>query len=169
MVGLDIPVKPQRGQVLVTEPTRFYPCRYLMDIDYLIVEHSQTEKLDVTINLVQHKHGNWTIGSSREFAGFVNKTTHEGIAVLARKATKFLLDLGLEHCIRSYSGLRPFCHFDGNPILGQVDKIRGFVIATGHGGSGIKFAPVTGKLIAEEIIQGELTALLAPYRYSRFV
>lgn len=169
MVGLDIPVKPQRGQLLVTEATRLYPCRYLMDIDYLMIEHSQREKLEVSTNLVQHKKGNWTIGSSRELAGFINKTTPEGMALLARKAIKFLLDLPLEHCIRSYSGLRPFCHVDGNPILGEVDKIKGFVIATGHGGSGIKFAPVNGKLIAEEIIKGEPPTLLAPYRYSRFV
>ena len=61
------------------------------------------------------------------------------------------------------------CFIDGNPILGEVDEIKGYIIAAGHGGSGIKLAPVTGQLIAEEIITGKRPALLEPFRYSRFV
>jgi len=169
MVGLEIPVKPQRGQILVTEAMEKYPFRYLMNIDYLTVEHGSTDQLTVSTNLIQHKNGNWTIGSSREFAGFESKTTLEGISLLAKKAVEFLPYLGATRFIRSYSGLRPFCFIDGNPILGEVDEIKGYIIATGHGGSGIKLAPVTGQLIAEEIITGKRPALLEPFRYSRFV
>ena len=169
MVGLKIPVKPQKGQILVTEPMGKYAFRYLMNIDYLTVEHSSTDRLTVSTNLIQHKNGNWTIGSSRECVGFDRKTTLEGLSLLTKKAVEFLPHLGAARFIRSYSGLRPFCFIDGNPILGEVDDIKGYVIATGHGGSGIKLAPVTGQLIAEEIITGKRLALLEPYRYSRMV
>jgi glycine/D-amino acid oxidase-like deaminating enzyme len=168
MVGINIPIKARKGQVLVTEPTRPYPYRYIMDIDYLSVEHSQREKVEITTTLMQHGHGNWTIGSSRELAGFNKGASPESISLLAKKAVRFLPDLRLKHCIRCYAGLRPFCYVDGYPILGETDKVKGFVIAAGHGGSGVKLSAATGKLIAEEIVTGKRQDLLEPFRYSRF-
>ena len=168
MVNINIPVKPRKGQVLVTEPTRPYSYRYIMDIDYLLVEHSQRQRVEITTTLMQHGHGNWTIGSSRELAEFNKAASAESIFLLANKALRFLPGLRLKYCVRCYAGLRPFCYVDGNPILGETDELKGFVIATGHGGSGVKFSAVTGKLIAQEILTGRKQPLLEPFRYSRF-
>ena len=167
MIGLEIPVRPRKGQVVVTEPTELHHYRYLMDIDYLTVEHDQKEGIDIAGSVMQHSHGNWTIGSSREIAGFNTDTSAEAMFLLVRKAVKLLPGLRDLHLIRSYAGLRPSSYVDGNPILGEVEEVKGFVIATGHDGSGVKFSPVTGKLIAQEIAKGRPDPLLEPYRYSR--
>lgn len=168
MVGLEIPVKPRKGQVVVTEPTEFHDYRYLMDIDYLIIEHEQREGIDIATTVMQHKHGNWTIGSSREMAGFNIDTSAEAMSLLVKKAVRFLPVLHDLHLIRSYAGLRPFCYADGKPILGEVEEVKRFVIATGHEGFGVKLSAATGKLVAREIAKGRPEPLLEPYRYSRF-
>lgn len=167
MVGLEIPVRPRKGQIVVTEPTELHYYRYLMDMDYLTVEHDQREAMDVATTVMQERYGNWTIGSSREMVNFNIDTSAEAMFLLAKKAVRFLPVLRDLHLIRSYAGLRPFCYVDGKPILGEVEEVKGFVIATGHEGSGIKFSAVTGKLIAREIARGRPEPLLEPYRYSR--
>jgi sarcosine oxidase subunit beta len=168
MVGLEIPVKPRKGQIVVTEPTELHHYRYLMDVDYLTVEHDQKEDIDIAASVMQQGHGNWTIGSSREMAGFDIHTSAEAMALLVKKAASLLPALRDLHLIRSYAGLRPSCYIDGNPILGETEEIKGFVIATGHDGSGVKFTPATGKLIAQEIATGRRDPILDPFRYSRF-
>jgi len=176
MVGLDIPVKPRRGQVLVTEPTPRANYRYLMDFDYIATalgdsddrKKSQRMELGVASSLIQEPSSNWTIGASRDFAGFDKKTTRETLGYLADRATKFVPDFENCNIIRSYAGLRPYCHIDGEPILGQVKELENFFIATGHAGEGITLAPITGKLIASEIVSGKRAKLLDSFRYSRF-
>ncbi|MBS3787028.1 FAD-binding oxidoreductase [Candidatus Bipolaricaulota bacterium] len=176
MVGLDIPVKPRRGQILVTEPTPRAKYRYLMDFDYIATalgngdkeEKSRRMKLGVASSLIQEPSSNWTIGASRDFAGFNKKTTRETLGYLADRATKFLPDFENCNIIRSYAGLRPYCHVDGKPILGRIEELDNFFIATGHAGEGITLAPITGKLLAREIVSGRKAKLLDSFRYSRF-
>jgi len=98
MVGLNIPVKPRRGQILVTEPTPQASYKYLMDFDYLATalgggdEKASNERTDLGVasSLIQEPSSNWTIGASRDFAGFDKKTTPRTLAHLADRATKFV-------------------------------------------------------------------------------
>ena len=41
---------------------------------------------------------------------------------------------------------------DGLPIVGSVDEIEGLSVATGHGMLGITLGPITGRLVAEEVL-----------------
>jgi len=69
--------------------------------------------------------------------------------------------------IRCFAGLRPYTE-DGLPILGKVEGIGGFIIAAGHEGDGIALAPITGKLIAELVIEGKSSISLESFQLSRF-
>jgi sarcosine oxidase subunit beta len=53
---------------------------------------------------------------------------------------------------RTFAGLRPATP-DGLPIIGPVDAIPGFYLATGHEGDGIALSAITGHLIAQ-CVQG---------------
>ena len=58
MVGVHIPVKPKKGQVVVTEPTEIYKYRYIMDIDYLTVERNQKkQELPASKSTASEKNG----------------------------------------------------------------------------------------------------------------
>jgi len=169
MVGINIPIIPIKGEVIVTEATTIHNCRYIMDIDYLKNENIQDKFNKFSTTLMQHKNGNWTIGTSRENCGYKNTNSYESMSIIAKKAVNILPLLKNKYFLRSYTGLRPFCSYDGKPIIGNSEIVQGFYLATGHDGSGIKYGPATGNLIAKEIISGKVPDITIPFRYSRLL
>jgi len=69
--------------------------------------------------------------------------------------------------IRTFAGLRPFTP-DGLPILGKMPGFSNFYIAAGHEGDGITLAPVTGKIMAELILEGTSSFPLTQLSPERF-
>ena len=178
MVGLIIPVKPQRGQIIVTEPVLLNErWRLIGDADFLTTDFNAKAvgkskdprvKLGVAGFYLQESGGDWTIGSSRDFASYNNQTTMQTLRHLAKRAIKFMPNLKDVNFIRTYAGLRPFCYLDGLPILSKVDTPSGFVIATGHAAEGVTLAPITGKLISELITEERTSIPIDAFTFSRF-
>jgi len=178
MLGLTIPVRARRGQIIVTEPVPLNErWRYILDADYLTtafnlaaVEKSKDAriKLGVAGSYIQEKSGNWTIGSSRDFAGYDNRVTIQTLKHMAKRVIKFMPKLKDISCIRTFAGLRPFCYGDGFPILSKIKNLQNFVIATGHAGKGMTLAPITGKLIAELITESRTSLSIDAFSFSRF-
>jgi sarcosine oxidase subunit beta len=113
------------------------------------------------------EHGNFLIGSSREFAGFNRRCNHHVLELMARRALRFFPTIRNIHIIRSYAGLRPHTP-DHLPIVSAVPAVPGLYIAAGHEGDGIGLAPITGKLISEMIV-GEPTSIATePLKLHRF-
>jgi len=178
MLGLTIPVKPQRGQILVTEPVPLNEkWRFIEDAVYSgIAADSEAAKkskdpgmkLGIAGALHQNNTGNWTIGSSRDFAGYDTQVTMQTVKYLAKRAIKFMPKLKDVNCIRMFAGFRPFCYVDGLPILSKVDNPAGLVVATGHAGEGITLAPITGKLMSELITENRTSMPIDAFTFSRF-
>jgi glycine/D-amino acid oxidase-like deaminating enzyme len=57
---------------------------------------------------------------------------------------------------------------DFHPVLGAAPGIEGFLLCCGFSGHGFKEAPVTGRLIAELILDGRASLDIAPLAYDRF-
>ena len=57
---------------------------------------------------------------------------------------------------------------DFHPILGPVDEVGGFLMCCGFSGHGFKEAPVTGRLVAEVIVDGRASLDIAPLAFDRF-
>ncbi len=57
---------------------------------------------------------------------------------------------------------------DAIPVLGQVETLQGYYIATGLSGHGFGIGPGVGELMAELILDGKPTCDLTPFRYGRF-
>ncbi|MFC1931027.1 NAD(P)/FAD-dependent oxidoreductase [Chloroflexota bacterium] len=178
MVGLTIPIKPRRGQIIVTEPVPFNKrWRRIADIDFSLIVFGGKdieESKDLRLRLgvagayYQDETGNWTIGSSQEFAGYDEKVTIQTLKQVAKRAVKFIPGLRDVNCIRMFAGLRPFCYVDGHPIISKVDNPAGFFIAGGHSGHGIGLAPITGKLIAELVTENRTSTSIDAFSFSRF-
>lgn len=62
-------------------------------------------------------------------------------------------------------GKRPVPH-DGFPAVGAPDGISGLYVASMH--SGITLAPLIGKLVAQEVIEGKASEMLSEFRPRRF-
>ena len=63
------------------------------------------------------------------------------------------------------AGLKPIPG-DGNPVLGELQKVPGCYVAFTH--SGATLALIVGELLAGEILSGEKHPLLAEFRAERF-
>ena len=112
-------------------------------------------------------HGNFILGSTREFAGFDKRVTPAGIQHIATSVAAILPALKKLKIIRVFAGLRPYTP-DGLPILGRVPVLDGFVMAAGHEGDGIALAPITGEIIADLIVDNKTMFALEEYNLARF-
>ncbi len=169
MVGLNIPVVPRQGQLLVTEKVPPLLNKVMLAAGYLTVKYGDRgrEELGVSFAGEQTKDGGILIGSSRQFVGYSTRVELRVIKAIAHEAISFIPRLKDIHCIRTYAGLRPYTP-DHLPILGKVDEIEGFIIAAGHEGDGVALAPITGKLIAELITKGKTSISLDRFNLARF-
>jgi glycine/D-amino acid oxidase-like deaminating enzyme len=57
---------------------------------------------------------------------------------------------------------------DFHPILGAAPEVEGLLMCCGFSGHGFKEAPVTGRLIAELILDGRASLDIAPLAFDRF-
>jgi sarcosine oxidase subunit beta len=169
MVGLTIPIKPRRGQIIVTEhcPRIIQTC--MISAKYIAAKYNPeiAQGMGEGISIEQTENGNFLLGSTREFVGYDKRTTPEGLQRIAAKTAGIIPALNRIHVIRAFAGLRPFTP-DGLPILGPVDPIPGFFMAAGHEGDGIALAPVTGALMAQLIATGKSDIPLEDFRLGRF-
>ena len=176
MVGLSLPIKPRRGQIIVTEPVPKLVMADVLCAKYIVAKYNPKNlersdnpetRLGVGLSLSQTHDGQILIGATREFVGYNKSTTHEALRAILRNATRLVPALKLIHAIRSFAGLRPYTP-DGLPLLGQVEGIQGFIMAAGHEGDGIALSPVTGKIISELIVDGKTfmdVTCLSPARF----
>lgn len=168
MVGLDIPVLPRKGHVVVTEPADGMLHHTVMEAGYTRTVRGNREGAAIAAVMEPTRSGNILLGSSREFVGFDRCVDPRVISFIISRVLRFLPELERINAIRSYAGLRP-CTPDRLPIISPSDEVRGFYIATGHEGAGICLAPITGKLISQ-MITGRRTDLpLKDLSLSRFV
>jgi len=169
MAHIDVPIKPRRGQLLVTRAVDpMVPC-CMLSAGYIVAKFNPqiAHQSGSGVSIDQTAKGNFLIGSTREFAGYDRQTTFSGLTRIARRASQLIPGLGSLDVIRSFAGLRPYTP-DGLPILGPVGDIEGLIMAAGHEGDGIALSPITGELISQ-LISGEAPSVsLDPFRLSRF-
>jgi len=117
--------------------------------------------------LVPRHDGRLLAGSTSENAGFTKQVTAGGINRILANAHEILPKISNLPITDTWSGLRPRAA-DGLPVLGPCGEIDGLFYATGHYRNGILLAPVTGELIAEAVVAGRISPLLAAFSPNRF-
>jgi sarcosine oxidase subunit beta len=174
MIGIDLPVVPLKGELLVTLPMPPIIRGTLIAAKYLLgkaklekTDGGEIPKRSVGITLAQVDRGNCIVGSTREQAGFDRRSTYAGISELAGQLLELAPRFANVHLIRAYAGLRPITP-DGLPIIGRVPKLPGFIIAAGYGGDGLALSAVTAEIISK-IFNGTADPdTLESFSYSRF-
>lgn len=176
MVGMDIPIRPRQGQILVSERTFSVGRRKMMEFGYLMTKFGGGDYTrDTTPEMEEHgvafvfeptEAGNFLIGSCRRFVGMDCTGDIEVQRAMARRAIRFIPAIREIGMIRSYTGLRPWTP-DHYPIVSDT-RVPGFYVAAGHEGDGIGLSLITGKLMAQ-IISGEPTDIdIGPLSIDRF-
>jgi hydrogen cyanide synthase HcnC len=134
MVGLDVPVRPQRGQLIVTEKTAPF-------LHYPVSTVRQTDE------------GGVMLGDSQEEAGLDPTVGHAVISVLADRAQRMFPKLASLNVVRTWAALRVMTK-DGFPIYDQSTQYPGAFVATCH--SGVTLAAAHALTLAPLLARGDL-------------
>ncbi len=169
LVNLSIPIKPRRGQILVTEAVPPLLKRCILSAKYIAAKFNPkiAEAGGVGFAVEQTANGNILMGSTREFVGFNREITFNGMHTIAKSILRVIPDIENLHIIRAFAGLRPYTP-DGLPILGKVETVDGFIMAAGHEGDGITLAPITGEMIAGLVVSKTTPFPFTDFRLERF-
>jgi glycine/D-amino acid oxidase-like deaminating enzyme len=167
LVGLDPPIRPRQGHILVTAKAPGLIRHPLLEGGYAATVQSAAEDLQVALVAEPTASGTLLVGSSRQFVGFDRRVSLPVMRAVAERALRFLPALVRVGVIRSYAGLRPWSP-DHLPLVGPVAAVPGFYLAAGHEGAGIGLAPITGRLIADWILGGKLPPFASEVRPDRF-
>jgi len=176
MVGLDIPIRPRQGQMLVSERTFPVGPRKVMEFGYMMAKFEggsytrkvtpEMEKFGVALVFEPTEAQNFLIGSSRRFVGENTSCDVEVLRAMAQRAIRFFPVIKDINIIRSYAGLRPYTP-DHLPIVSETE-VPGFYVAAGHEGDGIGLSLITGKLVTQMICGEPLEINVDPLRLGRF-
>ena len=109
----------------------------------------------------------WAV-AVRKPAGDIYVESHDIDSVAKRHpffAKPFLRGADLEAREDEWVGSRP-CTTDGLPLIGVTRSPRVYA-AGGHGMWGITLGPATGRLLADQIVNGRVPAELEPFSPTR--
>jgi len=149
-LGVDVPTRPMRGQMLAYRSTAVRHIIWGED-GYLVPKVG----------------GFLFAGATVEDVGFRPGTTRRGLAEVRRIATTIAPALRYPEVASDWAGLRPGSP-DGCPIIGRLPGKGNVFVATGHFRNGILLGPITGRLIAQLITEGKTETPLEPFSPSRF-
>lgn len=146
MVGLDIPIRPQTGQILITERLKpLFP---------MVVSHVR-----------QTNEGTLQLGNSAEDIGFNDATRIDVTQAIARRAVLSFPILRDVKLIRTWGCIRVLTP-DGAAIYDESQSHPGAFVATSH--SGITLAAINARHVAKWIATGEMRPGFERFSARRF-
>jgi glycine oxidase len=151
-LNVKIPVSPQRGQILsLRQPA--LPLRHIIfgEAVYLAPKSGNT----------------LLVGATKEEVGFDKQLTAGGVAWLLNTAIRLAPSLESSAIDQMWAGLRPRTP-DNQPILGPAPGWENVTFAIGHGSTGILLSAITGKAIAELVVEGKAPEVILPFSMERF-
>jgi glycine/D-amino acid oxidase-like deaminating enzyme len=140
MVGLEAPVDPNRGEILVSE--RLQP----------FLHHP-------TAHVRQTGDGGVQLGDSKEDVGYDDRTARAELARIADRAVRMFPLLGKVNVVRAWGALRVMTA-DGLPIYETSSAQPGAYVVTCH--SGITLAAAHADPLSDWILGGTQPQEIAP-------
>ncbi len=161
MLGIEIPIEPQRGQLVVTEPIAPLIGPYIMAARAMtekqkiasLIGEKHSGKFGLGMIITQSANGNMIVGTSYEFVDYDKRTTLDALKAIADYTSSILPALKGLNVIRTFSGLRPFPK-TGSSIIGPSNRIPNLIIVAGQNGGGVTTAPATGQEVARKLCDG---------------
>lgn len=151
-LNVKIPVSPQRGQILsLRQPA--LPLRHII--------------FGEAVYLASKSGNTLLVGATKEEVGFDKQLTAGGVAWLLNTAIRLAPSLESSAIDQMWAGLRPRTP-DNQPILGPAPGWENVTFAIGHGSTGILLSAITGKAIAELVVEGKAPEVILPFSMERF-
>ncbi|RKZ32260.1 FAD-dependent oxidoreductase [bacterium] len=138
MAGVDIPTHSERHQILVTEPVE--PMFDTMVISF-----------QIGIYVQQVPHGSFVMGiGEKEEPSHDIRSTWQFLEYITHHLLNILPIMSKVRVVRQWAGSYNKTP-DAAPILGEHPQVKGFYQAVGFSGHGFMLAPMTGRVMAQQI------------------
>jgi len=167
LAGVDVPVLPRRGVILVTQPLPVLVRHKVYAAEYVDDVASDDSALQTSAVVEGTASGTVLIGASRERVGYHPVVPVEVVRRLAAQAVRLFPVLARARLMRTYRGFRPYCP-DHLPVIGADPRAPGLLHACGHEGAGVGLAAGTGELVAQVLAGVRPSLDLGPFRPERF-
>ncbi len=158
LAGVDLPVHPERQQILVTQPMPEIPNDFPFVIDFhqRLYFHREGAGLLTGMSIV---------GQSPTYDQTVDP---EWTMQHMDKAMERLPVLEMAGKLSEWAGLYEVTP-DAHPIIGPIPSVPGFYAVTGFSGHGFMHGPIAGLLVSEQIVDGKAhTVDITSLRAERF-
>ncbi len=162
MVGLTLPIQPQRGQILVTAPVPpLLPMTFGFWAERAVHYWRQTP------------HGSIVIGGGRAYdepgiGSYSRQNSHDILRRFPAHVADTMPVLATLPVVRTWAGTMGFTP-DYGPLIGPCAAVPGFFIAAGFNGNGTPWSCIAGVIVAR-MICGEADDLpwerVAPDRFA---
>jgi len=146
-IGLNVPVEPNRGQILVSE-------RAAKFLDYPTTYVRQTDE------------GTIQLGDSMEDVGLDDGTTADVLGAIARRGVRTFPVLDSLRLVRAWGSLRVMTP-DGLPIYQESTQCPGASVVTCH--SGVTLAPIHVFSVAPWLVGGAAPTGVGVFSGNRFL
>ena len=151
LVGVDIPIEPDAHEAGITEPVK--PM-----FDAMIVD---TRECPGSSNFYFYQHPTgkiiFCLTPAPQIWGNLTQNTSAFLPMSCQRLVDIMPILSNIRVRRTWRGTYPMTP-DGNPIIGKVDGIDGYLIAAGTCGQGFMLGPGVGQLLAHTI-SGDLNQI----------
>jgi len=152
--GIHIPVEPARNFIGVTQRVPPFFTEF-------VSSH------DMQIYFRPARAGHVHVGGVLITANTSNKIVPaEGLTHLSR-ITLMVPALRNTNFLRAWAGTLDMTP-DRLPVIGPVEGVQGYLLATGFSGHGFCLGPIVGKLLSELVLDGEPSMSLDELKLSRF-
>jgi sarcosine oxidase subunit beta len=156
MVKVKLPLTPFRKEIMATEQMK--PIFEAMVISF-----------KDGIYFSQQKEGQIVGGIPipEERSGYKTIPTFSFIQHMSKTLTRYAPVLKHVNMLRHWTGFYDVTP-DARPILGETEKVKGFIQCNGFSGHGFMLSPMVTKLLSDYIIEGKSPDILESLNLKRF-
>lgn len=151
-LGYRVPLVSERGYHLRFEQPGVEINNSVLDVERKVIASSMLEGL--------------RIAGTTEFAEIEAPENTQRYDSIMRTAKRLLPDLNTG-AARRWMGVRPSFP-DGLPILGEFSRHPGLFGAFGHCHYGLMMAPMSGRLVAQQVARGQIDTDVSAFAADRF-
>ena len=156
LAGVELPNKPERHEILVTESLKPFLEPLVSELGSGLY-YSQSLRGEIVGGL----------GDPDEPAGVEMRSSSRFIVRMARALVHRMPRLAGVKVVRQWAGCYDVTP-DHNPIVGEIDEIRGFYQLHGFVGHGFMMAPAVSKVVGEHIAKGRPHPFITDNNLRRF-
>ncbi|MFH0766952.1 MAG: FAD-binding oxidoreductase [Bacillota bacterium] len=156
LAGIEIPVYSENHEILATEPIEKMQ-------GPMVISFSKN------IYCQQVPHGSFLIGRGTPNVpqGHDTESSWQFLDEIAKTVVDVVPLIGNLRVIRQWGGSYNMSP-DRQPIISDTDQLEGFYMACGFSGHGFMFAPMTGLLLSEMILNEKPTVDMTSLHLDRF-